>query len=99
MEEKQITAKDMADALKKLADSFEMYQRSTANVPSYVAISEIATVIKQARKEQSVSREVLAKLSGISIGTLGAIEAGKDTVSLSNVQKVLQALGKGLWIR
>lgn len=99
LNQNQTTVKDLADLLKKTADALEVYQRANAIAPAYIAISEMPNVIKRARKEQKVSREVLAKLAGVSIGTLGAIEAGKDTVSLSNIQKVLQALGKSLWIR
>ncbi len=90
--------KDILNILKKATEALEIYQRS-ASSDQYTSIEQLGEVIRSERKKQKVSQELLGKLSGVSIGVVISIESGKMTPSLFNVQKVLQALGKKIWIK
>ncbi len=57
-------------------------------------LPEIGIKIKTLRKEQRITQETLASLSGISRVTLGKIEKGHfGSVSLKTVDIIINALG------
>jgi DNA-binding XRE family transcriptional regulator len=72
--------------------------RNIAITKEYYPFEQIQKRVKEERKKQKVTRAMLAKLAGVSVGTVNSIELGKLTVSILNVQKVLNVLGKKLWI-
>ena len=60
---------------------------------------QLAQAIRDSRIQQKLTQRELAALAGISIGTAVAIEHGKRTASFETVERVLKALGMGLWIK
>ncbi len=64
----------------------------------YESVETLGKIVRKARKEQKVSLQVLAALSGVSLGTIQNIESGKGSPSLKNVNQVLNALGKKIWV-
>jgi DNA-binding XRE family transcriptional regulator len=62
-------------------------------------IEKLGTFLRATRENQKVTLHTLASLSGVSVGTIAAIEKGKLSVSVENLIKVLSALGKSLCIR
>lgn len=89
---------DIQFFLKKALDSLENSKR-IATTQEMVPVEQIQKLVRAERKKQRVTRDMLSKLAGVSVGTVNAIETGKLTVSISNAQKVLNALGKKLWIK
>ena len=53
----------------------------------------IATFVKSKRKELHLTQEQLAIMSGVALSFLRALEQGKMTLKVSNVNKVLNILG------
>lgn len=97
-EKERINNKDIMQVLSHAKEVIELYQRTIQSISSE-PIDKLGSIVREERKKQKIPREVLAKLSGVSVGTIIAIESGKNSASLSNVQKILQALGRKLWIR
>jgi DNA-binding XRE family transcriptional regulator len=91
-------SQDLVQQIKKTLNALEVFQRTIAT-EKHIPISQLGEVLREERKKQKVTRDMLSRLSGVSIGTINAIETGKTTPSLVNIQKVLQALGKNLWIK
>ncbi|MGE0631231.1 MAG: helix-turn-helix transcriptional regulator [Pseudobdellovibrionaceae bacterium] len=92
-------SKEVSDALKRAAELLESYRKYSSTIPDQlISADKVGAVIKTERKKQKITRDTLARLSGVSVGTIIAIESGKTTASLSNVQKILQTLGKRLCI-
>ncbi len=89
---------DIQFFLKMALDSLENSKR-IATTQEMVPVEQIQKLVRAERKKQRVTRDMLSKLAGVSVGTVNAIETGKLTVSISNAQKVLNALGKKLWIK
>lgn len=89
---------ELSVILKKALDSIENSKRISSS-QELVPIEQIQKLVRSERKRQKVTRDMLSKLAGVSVGTVNSIETGKLTVSISNTQKVLNALGKKLWIR
>lgn len=89
---------DISVLLKTALDSIESNKRISL-AQELVPIEQIQKFVRSERKQQKINRDILAKLAGVSVGTINAIETGKLTVSIYNTQKVLNALGKKLWIR
>ncbi|MFT7432985.1 MAG: HTH-type transcriptional regulator/antitoxin HipB [Alphaproteobacteria bacterium] len=58
---------------------------------------ELASVIKDARKEQGMTQDDLAGLTGTGRRFISDLEKGKDTAQLGKVLLVLGALGIGLY--
>lgn len=54
---------------------------------------DVATNLRRVRREQGLSLETLAKLSGISRAMLGQIETGKSVPTITLIWKAAQALG------
>ncbi len=90
---------DLASILKKASEALEFHQRMMTSQDQLSHINQLSLVIKQERKKQKITQDTLSRLSGVSLGTIIAIESGKTTPSLCNVQKVLQVLGKELWVK
>ncbi len=90
---------DFAETLKKALEALENYQRTIAPSEQYIPVNQLGNLVRAERKKQKVTKDTLSKLSGVSVGTINAIEAGKDTPSLANIQKVLHALGKKIWLK
>lgn len=89
---------DITVTLKKIIDTLESKARvSISQEP--LPIEQLKFVVRTERKKQKVTRDMLAKLAGVSVGTVNAVETGKLTVSVMNLQKILNALGKKLCIR
>ncbi|MBW1999500.1 MAG: cupin domain-containing protein [Deltaproteobacteria bacterium] len=55
----------------------------------------IGTKIKEHRLRQRLTLKELSKKSGVSIGLLSQIERGVSSSSISNIQKIVKALGIG----
>lgn len=98
MAEQKESSQDLIQQIIRTVNALEVFQRTVAT-EKLIPISELGQVIREERKKQKVTRDMLSKLSGVSIGTINAIEMGKNTPSLVNIQKVLQALGKNIWIK
>ena len=60
-------------------------------------IKELASVIKDTRKEQGLTQEDLAGLSGTGTRFVSDLEKGKETAQIGKVLLVLGALGLGLY--
>jgi y4mF family transcriptional regulator len=56
-------------------------------------MEKIGLIIKQRRKNLSVTQKEVAELAGIGINTLTKIERGEANPSLDVLQKVLDTLG------
>lgn len=89
---------EVLSALGHAKEAIEYYER-TLQATRLDTIDQLGSIVTEERKKQKITLDVLAKLSGLSVGTIIAIESGKTSVSLSNVQKVLNALGRRVWIR
>lgn len=53
----------------------------------------IATAVRSARREQGLRQDELALAAGVSVRSVHQIEAGKPTMRLDVVDRVLAALG------
>jgi HTH-type transcriptional regulator / antitoxin HipB len=53
----------------------------------------IARQAKEARKQQNLRQEELALAAGVSVRTVHEIEAGKPTIRLDVLERVMTALG------
>lgn len=84
-------------ALKSALDNIDQIGPQRLS-PTLVPLEELKHFIRQERKKQKVSRNTLAKLAAVSIGTVMGLEQGKQTISLNNLQKILNALGKKIWV-
>ncbi len=60
-------------------------------------IKELANLIKDARKEQGLTQEDLAGLSGTGTRFVSDLENGKETAQIGKILLVLGALGLGLY--
>ena len=89
---------DLSSLLKKALESLENNKRISSS-QELVPIEQLQKLVRNERKKQKVTRDMLSKLAGVSVGTVNSIETGKLTVSISNVQKVLNVLGKKLWLK
>lgn len=96
--EKEKNNLDILVTLANAKEAIERFQRLT-EVSSFLPIEKLGSIVREERKKQKITRDLLAKLSGVSVGTVIAIEGGKNTANLSNVQKLLNALGRKLWIK
>jgi y4mF family transcriptional regulator len=54
---------------------------------------DIGRIIKQKRKDDGLTLEEAAAVSGVSYAFLSALENGKETVRLSKVLQVVKCLG------
>jgi HTH-type transcriptional regulator/antitoxin HipB len=54
--------------------------------------TEIAKIVHYCRKQSGLSREELAKLSGVGKTVIYDIEKGKETVQLNTLLKILDVL-------
>lgn len=94
--------KNLVEALNMLIEQFDPKAKATRNLlpeQPLIPIEGLGEAVREERKKQKITREVLSKLSGVSTGTIIAIEQKKLTVTLETAQKVLRALGKKLWIK
>lgn len=60
--------------------------------------SSLGETIRVARKEQGLSQDALAMLSGVSKVTVNKLENGGSNVTFDSLSKVFNALGLSLWI-
>ena len=58
--------------------------------------SPIAAEVRRARHEQKLRQDELALAAGVSVRSVHQIEAGKPTIRLDVLQRVLNALGLSL---
>ncbi len=65
----------------------------------YQSTELLGDVISEERKKQKVTQKELGELADLSTVTIQQIESGKRTASFANVEKVLNALGRSLWIK
>jgi y4mF family transcriptional regulator len=56
-------------------------------------MTPLATFLKQKRKQMNFTQEELAEKAGIALTVIRKIEQGKDNLSLSKVNTVLQLFG------
>ena len=59
---------------------------------------EIGTRIREIRKSQGISQEMLAGLAGTGQRYISELERGKETIRVREMLRVLDALGCGLYI-
>ena len=57
------------------------------------SMSELSDFVKTRRKQLSITQEELAEKAGIALTVIRKIEQGKDNLSLSKVNQVLQMFG------
>lgn len=57
------------------------------------SITDIASIIKKARKEQNLSQVELAQLSNLGVRFISDLENGKPTCEVEKVLKVMANLG------
>lgn len=57
--------------------------------------TEFVTEAIRRRKEQGLTQEQFAILSGVSKPTLNGFEQGKTTITVANALKILRVLGLG----
>lgn len=50
----------------------------------------IATFVREQRKQRGITQEEFAILSGVSLSFLRALEQGKETLQIDNVNRVLR---------
>jgi len=89
---------ELASNLVLMSESLKGEIETSKEIKFYEPIDNLGVIVRKVRKDQKVSLQVLAALSGISLGTIRAIEGGKKTASIENTVKILGALGKNLWI-
>lgn len=94
----QDKASDVVVSLNQAKEALEAFQRFY-EAHRLEPIEKLSQLVRAERKKQKLSRVVLAALCEVSPGTIMAIESGKESVSLENVQKVLKALGRNIWIK
>ena len=56
-------------------------------------MSQIASFVKARRKQLKLTQEKLAEKAGVALTVIRKIEQGKDNLSLSKVNQVLQMFG------
>lgn len=61
-------------------------------------VTQIGARIREIRKSQGVSQEMLAGLAGTGQRYISELERGKETIRVREMLKVLAALGCGLYI-
>lgn len=54
---------------------------------------EVGSAIKKKRKQQNLSEKELAELAGVSRSTIQKLESGSSAITLSNMRKVMKAVG------
>lgn len=59
---------------------------------------EIGARIREIRKSQGISQEMLAGLAGTGQRYISELERGKETIRVREMLRVLDALGCGLYI-
>ena len=59
---------------------------------------EIGARIREIRKSQGISQEMLAGLAGAGQRYISELERGKETIRVREMLRVLDALGCGLYI-
>lgn len=59
-------------------------------------VQDLGKALRQYRKEQKLTQEELAASAGVGVRFLVDLEAGKETISLGLVLKVIAMLGKTL---
>ena len=59
---------------------------------------EIGALIREIRKSQGISQEMLAGLAGTGQRYISELERGKETIRVREMLRVLDALGCGLYI-
>lgn len=57
------------------------------------SITDIANIVKKARKEQNLSQVELAQLSNLGVRFISDLENGKPTCEVEKVLKVIANLG------
>ena len=82
--------------LKKVVTELEDLGLSKERYESAAILSEVIT---EERKKQRITQKQLGELADLSTVTVQQIESGKRTASFANVEKVLNVLGKSLWIK
>jgi HTH-type transcriptional regulator / antitoxin HipB len=66
------------------------YRRFTLH---FTTVKDLGRLIKQKRKEDGLTLEQAAAISGVSYAFLSALENGKETVRLNKVLQVTTSLG------
>jgi HTH-type transcriptional regulator, cell division transcriptional repressor len=59
----------------------------------------IGQIVREERRRQDMTQEMLAFVADVSISSVYRVERGEPTVRLDMVTKVLAALGLGLEVR
>lgn len=59
-------------------------------------MKEIATIIKERRKEFGITQRTLAEMAEININTLTQIEKGEGNPTIQTLEKVLNIIGMKL---
>ncbi len=62
------------------------------------SVSFIGEEIRSARKEQGLTQEELAKISGTGTRFISDLENGKESINLGKLLLVAAALGLGLYL-
>lgn len=68
------------------------------NTMKLTTVTQIGARIREIRKSQGVSQEMLAGLAGTGQRYISELERGKETIRVREMLKVLAALGCGLYI-
>ena len=61
-------------------------------------VSDIGKRVREIRKGQGISQDMLAGLAGTGARYISELERGKETVRIRELLKLLDALGAGLYV-
>jgi transcriptional regulator with XRE-family HTH domain len=67
--------------------------RLSSKVDKDKKLVRVGAAIRAKRKEQGISQEALASMSGVERSNMGKIERGENNLSLLNLVRVADALG------
>ncbi|OGV39758.1 MAG: hypothetical protein A2X48_23950 [Lentisphaerae bacterium GWF2_49_21] len=93
-----IDVEKIKNQCKELRDSLAEIEFKL-NGSDFVPLEDYGKTVKEKRKLTKMTQMQLATIAGISTGCLKKIEKGSKNVSLENAEKVLNSIGKKLYIR
>ncbi len=96
MDKNEIKFYKFLGELKEVQDSIEDVLETSRGLElgsKYLPISKLGNILKQVKIEQGLNLDDLAKLSGVSYGTVSKVLNGNLNVNMNSLLKLLSTLG------
>jgi DNA-binding XRE family transcriptional regulator len=93
-----MSIQDLVEQLKLEIEALQLQVQQSDKLRTLRPIVHVASLVRQERESQGLTRQELAEISGVSMSTLAKIEGGSTDVRLESLLMAVRALGMDLWI-